>query len=112
MVLGSSGDFGPAFLTALDLGTGRRLWQDRAFARAQLVQAGEHIIVLDEDGTLGLIRASRSGVEVLARAEVLDNLAWTPPTMVGSTLYARDRAVIVKLELPVAAGGGSGAGRD
>ena len=100
LILGSSGDFGPAFLTALDLETGRRLWQDRSFARAQLVQAGEHILVLDEDGTLGLIRAARSGMDVLDRADVLENLAWTPPTVVGSTLYARDRSILVRLELP------------
>jgi outer membrane protein assembly factor BamB len=112
IVLGSSGDFGPAFLTALDLETGRRLWQDRSFARAQLVQTGDLIVVLDEDGTLGLIRATRTGVEVLARADVLENLAWTPPTIVGGTLYARDREVIVKLELPAASGEGSGTSRD
>jgi hypothetical protein len=103
IILGSSGDFGPAFLTALDLETGRRLWQDRSFARAQLVQVGARILVLDEDGTLGLIRASRTGMEVLARADHLDSLAWTPPTLVGTTLYARDRQVILRVELPAAA---------
>ena len=33
---GSSGDFGPAFLTAVEVTTGKIAWQDRAFARAQL----------------------------------------------------------------------------
>jgi outer membrane protein assembly factor BamB len=99
-VVGSSGDFGPAFLTALDLETGRRLWQDRSFSRAQLVAAGDKILVLDEDGTLGLTRASETGLEVLAKAPVLTNLAWTPPTLVGSSLYVRDRRSITKFALP------------
>ena len=32
----SSGDFGPAFLSAVDLKTGKIAWQDRSFSRAQL----------------------------------------------------------------------------
>lgn len=101
IVIGSNGDFGPSFVTALDVRTGRRLWQDRGFSRAQFVLAGDVLVVLDEDGVLGLARASREGFEVLARAGVLSNLAWTAPTLVGSTLYARDRREVVKLALPV-----------
>jgi len=50
----SSGDFGPAFISAFDLKSGAISWQDRSFARAQLVYADGKLIVLDEDGTLGL----------------------------------------------------------
>ena len=49
----SSGDFGPAFLTAVNTKTGAIAWQDRTFARAQLLHADGKLIVLDEDGTLG-----------------------------------------------------------
>jgi len=101
MVIGSNGDFGPAFVTALDVETGRRLWQDRSFARAQFLYADGKLIVFDEDGTLGLARATRDGLEVLARAPVLSSLSWTVPTLVGSSLYLRDRREIVKIELPV-----------
>lgn len=85
----------------LDVRTGERLWQDRSFARSSFLQVGDILIVLDEDGVLGLARASREGLEVLARTELLRNLAWTAPTLAGSSLYARDRREIVKVELPV-----------
>lgn len=100
MMIGSNGDFGPSFITALDIDTGRRLWQDRSFSRAQFVRTGDLLVVLDEDGVLGLARATRDGFETLARADVLSNLAWTAPTLVGSTVYARDRQEIVRIELP------------
>jgi outer membrane protein assembly factor BamB len=100
MVIGSNGDFGPSFITALDVGTGERLWQDRSFARARFLHADGKLVVLDEDGVLGLARASAAGLEVLGRSTVLTNLAWTAPTLVGSSLYARDRREIVKVELP------------
>jgi len=98
-VVGSSGDFGPAFLTAADLKTGRILWQDRSFARAQLLYADGKLILLDEDGALGLATVSAQGLKVLARADVLSNIAWTPPTLAGTTLYVRDRKNIAAYNL-------------
>jgi hypothetical protein len=35
----------------------------------------------------------------LARAEILKNRAWTPPTLVGTTLYVRDRHTLAAYEL-------------
>jgi hypothetical protein len=39
---------------------------------------------------------------VHARSTVLTSNAWTPPTLVGSTLYVRDRKEIVALDLGAA----------
>jgi len=96
---GSSGDFGPAFLSAVDMKTGRIVWQDRSFSRAQLLYADGKVILLDEDGNLGLATVAPDGVKVLARASVLQNLAWTPPTLAGTTLYVRDRKTIAAYNL-------------
>jgi outer membrane protein assembly factor BamB len=98
-VYGSSGDFGPAFITALDMATGKVLWQDRTFARAQLLHADGKLIILDEDGNLGLATAGPAGLQVLARASIMDSIAWTPPTLVGTRLYVRDRKNIASFEL-------------
>ena len=95
----SSGDFGPAFISAFDLKTGAVAWQDRSFARAQLLYADGKIIVLDEDGVLGLATVSPQGLKVLAKASILQHLAWTPPTLVGTTLYVRDRQTISAFDL-------------
>jgi len=95
----SSGDFGPAFISAIDLKNGNVAWQDRSFARAQLLYADGKVIVLDEDGTLGLATLSPQGLKVLAKASVLKHLAWTPPTLVGTTLYVRDRQTISAFDL-------------
>jgi outer membrane protein assembly factor BamB len=95
----SSGDFGPAFLTAVKTSDGSIAWQDRAFARAQLLHADGKLIILDEDGTLGLATVSPQGLKVLARAQILEHRAWTPPTLVGTTLYVRDRKTIAAYNL-------------
>ena len=98
-VYGSSGDFGPAPLSAVDLATGEVVWRDRAFAKATLLLAGEQLIVLDEDGTLGLATVSPKGLEVQARAEIFSGRSWTAPTLVGTRLYMRDRKEMVALDL-------------
>ncbi len=99
-IVGSSGDFGPTFLTAIDVETGKVLWQDRRFSRANLLLADGKLVVLDEEGLLGLARTSRHGLEVLAEHQVLTSWSWTTPTLVGSNLYIRDKKTIAKLELP------------
>jgi outer membrane protein assembly factor BamB len=96
---GSSGDFGPAFLTAIDLKSGKVAWQDRSFSRAQLLYADNKLIILDEDGNLGLATVSPQGLKVLSRASVLSNVSWTPPTLAGTTLYVRDRKNIAAFSL-------------
>jgi outer membrane protein assembly factor BamB len=57
------------------------------------------IILADEDGTLALCRATPEKFEVLSQVSVLQNIAWTPPTLVGTHLYLRDRKTIMALDL-------------
>ncbi|MPZ18140.1 MAG: PQQ-binding-like beta-propeller repeat protein [Luteitalea sp.] len=96
---GASGDFGPSFITAINVKTGEIAWRDRSFARAQFVYADDKLIILDEDGALGIATVSPKGLKVHTRADVLTKIAWTPPTLVGTRLYVRDRQNIVALDL-------------
>ena len=97
--VGSSGDFGPCPTVAIDVKTGQILWQSRDFARSTFLHADGKLIVMDEDGTIGLATATRQGLTVLARASILTNRAWTTPTLVGTRLYVRDRKQMVALDL-------------
>jgi outer membrane protein assembly factor BamB len=96
---GSHGDSGPAFLTALDVTTGAVAWQQRGFGRSSLLYADGKVILLDEDGDLALGRLTPAGMTVLSEARIFNTVSWTVPTLVGTTLYARDREKIVALDL-------------
>ena len=39
LILGTSGDFGPAFFIAVDVVTGEEVWRERSFGRSQMVYA-------------------------------------------------------------------------
>lgn len=96
---GSSGDFGPSFLTAINARTGQVAWQDRSFAKVSFVAADGKVILLDEDGNLGLVTMSAEGLKILARAPVATATSWTVPTLIGATLYLRDRVNIAALDV-------------
>jgi len=97
--VGSNGDFGPCPTVGVDVKTGTVLWQNREFARSTFLHADGKLIILDEDGNLGLAAPTRQGLNVLARASVLSNKAWTVPTLAGTRLYVRDRAKMLAFEL-------------
>ncbi|MFN2448158.1 MAG: PQQ-binding-like beta-propeller repeat protein [Vicinamibacterales bacterium] len=98
-IYGTTGDFGPAFLTALDVKTGKTAWQYRGFGRASLVYADGKAIILDEDGDLALARLTPEAVTVVSQAKIFDTTSWSVPTLVGPRLYARDREKIVALDV-------------
>lgn len=99
VIYGSSGDFGPAFFTALDAQTGKILWQDRRLSRASFLYADGRFIMMDEDGKLVLASPTPEGLTIHSQVELLTHNAWTVPTLVGKTLYVRDRKVIMALDL-------------
>jgi len=98
-IYGSSGDFGPAFLAAVNVKTGEIAYQDRSFPKSNLLLAEGKLIILDEDGNLALATATPTELKVISKVSVMRNLAWTAPTLVGTNLYLRDRHTITALDL-------------
>jgi outer membrane protein assembly factor BamB len=95
----SGGKGSVAILTAVDVRSGKILWQDRGIPKATFVWADHKLITLDGDGNLMLAHPSPEGFKVVAKAELLTSLAWTPPALVGTKLYIRDRHNMMAVEL-------------
>jgi len=98
-IYASSGDFGPAFLSAVNVKTGEIAFQDRSFPKCNLIHADGKLIILDEDGNLTLATVSPTGLKVISKVSVMKHLSWTAPTLVGTRLYLRDRSSITALDL-------------
>jgi outer membrane protein assembly factor BamB len=95
----SNGDMGSAPFAAVDVATGEMLWRDRSVTRATLIGSGGRLILLDEDGNLAIATPGDTGLQVHAKAPLLTERSWTAPTLVGTTLYVRDRHQIMALDL-------------
>ena len=98
-IYGSSGDFGPSPFTALDVHTGKVKWQHRDIAKSSFIYADGKFVMLTEQGELWLTTPGADSLQVHAHAEVLKAISYTPPTLVGTRLYLRDRANVLALEL-------------
>ena len=105
LVLGSSGDFGPAPFTAVNIKTGKIVWRNRSFPRANFLLAEGRLLILDEDGNLALATLTEEGLSVHAKTALLNNNAWSVPALAGTTLFVRDRRNMLALDLkrPVSA---------
>jgi len=79
--------------------SGEIAWQDRAFARTIVVKVGEKLLLLDENGNLMLGRAGAKGIELHGKAALLEKSSWTAPTLVGRTLFLRDRKHVMAVDL-------------
>ena len=107
-IIGSSGDFGPAFLMAINIETGKLAWRIRGYTKCNILSADGKLILLDQEGNLMLATATAEGLEFHAKAKILEELSWTAPTLVGTTLYLRDNKTIAAFDLSAKSNGQAG----
>lgn len=103
-------------LTALELATGKRLWETYDVttrsrfansATAFLVRNGERFYIFSESGELIIAQLSPTGYSELARAKILEqtheafgrSVIWSHPAFANRALYARNDREIVCVSL-------------
>jgi len=95
----SGGKGSQAILSAVHARSGKIAWQERSIEKATFVWADDKLITLDQDGNLMIAYPSPEGFKVAAKAPLLTNLSWTPPVLVGTRLYIRDRRSLMAVDL-------------
>ncbi len=98
-VYGSTGTRQPCFMAAINMKSGKIAWRKRGFAKANCMQADGRLVIFDENGTLAMADANPETLDVLGRTKVFEKVSWTAPTLVGSTMFLRDRERIVALDV-------------
>jgi len=97
-VYASSGD-SKTFLSVIDVKSGEIRSRQRGFASTNGIYADGKLILLDADGKLALAAVRPDELEIRSTFQLLDSVSWTVPTLVGRTLFVRDRKNIVALDL-------------
>ena len=90
-------------MTGVNVRTGKVGWRKREFAGAQCLWADGKLIILDLNGQLGLATATSDGLTVHSRCQLTERVSLTPVTLVGKTLYVRDRKHIMALDISAGA---------
>ncbi len=91
---------GSDYIVSVDLDTGRTRFKQRGIPKSTFLAAGDKLLVLDDDGDLHIAKPSEDDLGVLASATVIGPNPWAVPTIVGNTVYVRDRERVVALSLP------------
>ena len=82
---------------------GKIVWtsgKTERFGLGPFLRAGDNMFILDDDGTLSLIKSSITGYQRLARARVLHGReAWAPMALVDGRLLLRDFEEMVCLDV-------------
>lgn len=99
VIVGSSGLAPSAIVMGLDVQTGERLWVMRGFDQSSFVYGDGKIILLDWNGNLVLATATNEGITIHSQCQISERYSMTAPTLVGKTLYVRDRKHIMALDL-------------
>ena len=79
-----------SILACLDAATGELKWKGGRYGYGQVLLAGDHLIVLTEDGDLALVRASPERHQELARFHAIDGKTWNHPAMSDGVLFVRN----------------------
>jgi outer membrane protein assembly factor BamB len=79
-----------SILACLDANTGELKWKGGRYGYGQIVLAGDHIIVLTEDGEVALVNATPDRHEEVARFEAIRGKTWNHPVIAEGRLLVRN----------------------
>ena len=76
-------------LMALDAQTGKTLWNEKGFKWSQITAINGYLFCLNIDGNLKIIKADRSGYNLLSEKKVFDAICWTKITYSNGNIFMR-----------------------
>jgi outer membrane protein assembly factor BamB len=79
-----------AILACVDAATGDLKWKGGRYGYGQIMLASGHLVVLTEDGQLGLVRATPERHHEIAIFPVLEGKTWNHPAIAGGYLLIRN----------------------
>jgi outer membrane protein assembly factor BamB len=79
-----------SILGCLDANTGEQKWKGGRYGYGQIMLAGDHIIVLTEDGEVVLVKADPARHQELAKFEAIRGKTWNHPVITGGILLVRN----------------------
>lgn len=79
-----------SILACIDAATGELKWKGGRYGYGQVVLAGDHLIVLTEDGDVVLVKATPERHQELARFSAIEGKTWNHPIIADGRLLVRN----------------------
>jgi outer membrane protein assembly factor BamB len=102
--------FDGRILSCIDVADGQRKWKGGRFGHGQLVLLPDQdlLLVLSEDGELGLVEAVPGQFTERARFKAIEGKTWNHPVLVRDVVLVRNGEEMAAFRLPTVAGGADG----
>ena len=91
--------FDESIFGCIDAATGDLKWKGGRYGYGQVLLAGEHLIVLSEEGELALVRATPERHDELARFPAISGKTWNHPAMANGILLVRNANEMAAFDL-------------
>ncbi len=79
-----------SILASVNAETGEQNWKGGRYGYGQLVLAGDHLVVLTEDGEVVLVNATPARHEEVARFSAIEGKTWNHPVIADGKLLVRN----------------------
>jgi len=86
-------------LACIDASTGELKWKGGRYGHGQLLLAGEHLIVITEEGELVLVAATPAKLQEVARVSAIDGETWNVPAIADGILLVRNMRQMAAFDL-------------
>ncbi len=91
--------FDKSILKCLDAATGAEQWKTRGYGKGTLIIADGHLVILGEEGQLGVAVATPQSFVEKSKYPVLEGRCWTIPSLADGRVYVRDESELVCLDM-------------
>lgn len=88
-----------SILACIDASTGELQWKGGRYGYGQLLLAGDHLVVLTEDGELVLVYATPDGHDEVASTTAIDGKTWNVPALADGLLFVRNAREMAAFDL-------------
>lgn len=79
-----------SILACVEAATGELKWKAGRYGYGQIMLAGDHVIVLTEDGQLALVKATPARHDEVARFQAIEGKTWNHPVITDGRLLVRN----------------------
>ena len=88
-----------SILACIDASTGELQWKGGRYGYGQLLLAGDHLVVLTEDGELVLVYATPDGHDEVASTTAIEGKTWNVPALADGRLFVRNAREMAAFDL-------------
>jgi outer membrane protein assembly factor BamB len=88
-----------AILACIDVATGELKWKAGRYGYGQVMLAGDHLIVLTEDGDVVLVEATPERHQELARFTAIEGKTWNHPVIADGRLLVRNLSEMAAFDI-------------